>query len=88
MTNILARRRDIRANVSEWAIEALATYGDEAGRVLRVIETRYHGAERYAFRQVRKAVEREQGQSSRLGVILKWLAECVIKGPTLGARVR
>ena len=81
MLAILEARRQVRLNAADWAAEAIAIYGAEAERFM------YHAqgfVERYAFRQVRKAIRRRIRRPGRLAAIGAFLKDVALKGPSVG----
>jgi len=85
MINILEARRQVRLHSPAWADEAIATYGEDAAAFLRSVEGSFSRAERYAFRQVRKAIAHRQRNVSAKPTLLAAMIEALYKGPTLGA---
>lgn len=60
MIHALETRRQVRLHSQAWADEAIDTWGEEAAAFLRSVEGGFNRAERYAFRQVRKAIKARQ----------------------------
>jgi hypothetical protein len=75
----------VRLHAADWAVEAIETYGNGAEALMRYVEGGYNRAERYAFRQVRKAIRQQLNPPSKLASILATIKEAAIKGPTIGA---
>ncbi|PXA84351.1 hypothetical protein DMC47_40460 [Nostoc sp. 3335mG] len=87
MINALEARRQVRLHSPAWADEAIETYGDGAAAFLRSVEGGFTRAERYAFRQVRKAIVRKQRGIQAKPSLLAVMVEALYKGPTIGADI-
>lgn len=85
MINILEARRQVRLHSPAWADEAIETYGEDAAAFLHSVEGGFGSAERYAFRQVRKAIARKRRGTNAAPTLLAVMVEALRKGPTLGA---
>jgi hypothetical protein len=57
MMRTIEARRQVRLHSQAWADEAIDTWGEDAAAFLRSVEGGFSRAERYAFRQVRKAIK-------------------------------
>lgn len=58
MLDMFKTRQNVRQHAPAWAAEAIETYGDDAEAIMTAMEPHYSRPERYAFRQVRKALIR------------------------------
>ena len=84
MIAIFEARRQVRLNAAAWAAEAIEIYGAEAERFMRHAQGGYGFVERYAFRQVRKAIRRRLKRPGLPAAVGAFLKDVALKGPSVG----